>query len=990
MRILITFCIFLCTHFIQAQFVDTKIHTANNGLISNNIQASFVDSDGNLWLGSRAGLVLRSGTSFKSVPEASKYKFNNVFDLSQDTEKGMWVAGFGQGILYFNNKTSQLINKKSGLVNDHVRTLFYHNNKVYAGTSNGVSIISTKDFSIKNPDFEQHRDYFFNVTSFFSINNNVYATVLNDGIFLVTPQKLIQVSNLKKAFSSFVFNNRLFIGTQNNLFELDVRSFEKMRTFNVSNVHKFLLVNKQMYLISSGFVENKGGVFKFEDNDFTDKTTEFNIPFTDFKSIAFDRKNQLLYVGAQNNGLAEINLNAPVYHQKNPKEVAAIAVDDQKEYVFHSNGFSIYQNYIEIKHLSKNAFKNFQQQNPSKYSKQAVIQNHFYPIDYSTPAHKIIFYSSKIHKKQLWVNTNIGIFKLTLNGEITNYYPVHVYYFTFFNNDLITAVPYAGVRIFKDIDQFKYDYFHDWKNPEIPAEIVSIAQTKNAVYFASALSGLYEFKNGKFRSFLLDKSFAEPKIKRICTTKDEKLVVVTDYNDVNILDVSQPKIKIEKYIPYTEIKGSSTNFVHEINGVLYIATNLGLNVFKGNTYFFIDKAQGFTNYNSLCATDNGKRLFVGTKEGYFVLNNDYFVQKRSFDNTLSITDVFVNNNRISDENYSNNQIELSYNENNIHLNFQVNNAKYPDKLKFKFRLKQSEPWQELTTENQLSLNYLNDGFYNVELQIYNEDTGIVSTKTLINITIKPPFYYSWWFLTCCILLILGFTYAAYRIRINYLKQKQTQKLAVIELQNQQEKKELLFDKQLADVKLQALKSQMNSHFLFNVLSSIQYFIICKDVDNALYYLERFSALVRTTLEYSDKKDITIYDEITYLKQYVEIENLRAEHSIVFTENIAEDIDVTQIKIVPLLLQPFIENAIVHAFPPSVLKPEIELKIEKEDQSIKITITDNGIGYQQKIESTHQSKGISIVQTRLDLTQKKLQKPIQINTSNKGTQIIIYL
>ncbi|MEG0916143.1 MAG: histidine kinase [Myroides sp.] len=990
MRILITFCIFLCTQFIQAQFVDTKIHTANNGLISNNIQAGFVDADGNLWLGSRAGLVLRSGTSYKNVPEATKYKFNNVFDISQDTEKGMWVAGFGQGILYFNKKKSQLINEKNGLINDRVRSLFYHNNEIYAGTLNGVSIISTKDFSIKNPEFEHHPDYFFNVTSFFTLHNKVYLTTVNNGIFEVTPQKLVQVSNLKKTFSSFVFNNRLFIGAQDNLFELDRESFKIIRTFNVSSTHKFLSVSNKLYLVSSGVVENKGGVFVLENDDFIDKTTDFNIPFNDFKSIAFDKNNQLLYLGSQNNGLAEINLNAPVYHQKQPKEVSAITVDNQKEYVFHSNGFSIYQNSIEIKHLSKNTFKNFHQKNPSKFTKQAVIQNHFYPIDYSTPADKIIFYSSKIYKKQLWVNTNIGIFKLTLNGEITNYYPVHVYYFTFFHNDLITAVPYAGVRIFKDIDQFKYDYFHDWKNPEIPAEIVSITQTKKAVYFASALSGLYEFKNGKFSSFLLDKSFTEPKIKRICTTKDEKLVVVTDYNDVYILDVSQPKIKIEKHIPYTEIKGSSTNFVHEMNGVLYIATNLGLNVFKGDTYFFIDKAQGFTNYNSLCATDNSKRLFVGTKEGYFVLNNDYFVQKRSFNNTLSITDLFVNNKRKSEENYSNNQIILSYSENNIRLNFQVDNAKYPDKLKFKFRLKPSEPWQELTTENQLSLNYLNDGNYPIELQIYNEDTGTVSTQTLINITIKPPFYYTWWFLTCCILLVAGFSYAAYRIRISYLKQKQTQKLAVIELQNQQEKKELLFDKQLADVKLQALKSQMNSHFLFNVLSSIQYFIICKDVDNALYYLERFSALVRTTLEYSDKKDITIYDEIAYLKQYVEIENLRAEHAIAFTENIAEDIDITQIKIVPLLLQPFIENAILHAFPPSVLKPEIELKIEKEDQSIKITITDNGIGYQQKTGTVHQSKGISIVQTRLDLTQKKLQKPIQINTSHKGTQIIIYL
>src|SRR5690606_19041820 len=314
-------------------------------------------------------------------------------------------------------------------------------------------------------------DYFFSVTSFFTIHNKVYATTINNGIFEVTPQKLIQVSNLKKTFSSFVFNNRLFIGTENNLFELDVHSFKIIHTFNVSSVHKFLPVNNQLYLVSSGIIENKGGVFKLENNDFIDKTGEFNIPFNDFKSIAFDKKNQLLYLGTQNNGLAVINLNAPVYHQKKLKKVAAIAVYNQKQYVFHGNGFSIFQDNIQIQHLSKNAFKNFQQQNPSKYSKQAVIQNHFYPIDYSTPADKIIFCSSQIHKNNLWVNTNIGIFKLTLNGEISNYYPVHVFYFTFFHNDLIAAVPYAGVRIFKDIDQFKYDYFHNWKNPEIPAEI---------------------------------------------------------------------------------------------------------------------------------------------------------------------------------------------------------------------------------------------------------------------------------------------------------------------------------------------------------------------------------------------------------------------------------------------------------------------------------------------------------------------------------------
>lgn len=972
----------------KAQYIDTKVITSNEGLLSNNVNKLFIDNNETLWIGSNAGLAKKTINGYELEKSTLAHKFNNVFDIHQDVYGNMWVAGFGQGILYFNNKTSQLINKKSGLVNDHVRTLFYHNNKVYAGTSNGVSIISTKDFSIKNPEFEHHPDYYLNVTSFFTIHNKVYATTVNNGIFEVTPEKLVQVSNLKKTFSSFVFNNRLFIGAENNLFELNVRSFETIRTFNVSSAHNFLLVNNQMYLVSSGIVENKGGVFKFENNDFIDKTTEFNIPFTDFKSIAFDKKNQLLYLGSQNNGLAEINLNAPVYHQKNPKEVAAIAVDDQKEYVFHSNGFSIYQNSIEIKHLSKNTFKNFQQQNPSKYSKQAVIQNHFYPIDYSTPADKIIFYSSQIHKNNLWVNTNIGIFKLTLNGEISNYYPVHVFYFTFFHNDLIAAVPYAGVRIFKDIDQFKYDYFHNWKNPEIPAEIVSIAQTKNAVYFASALSGLYEFKNGKFRSFLLDKSFTEPKIKRICTTETGNLVVVTDYNDVYILDVSQAKLKVKKHISYQKIKGSTTNFLHEINGVLYIGTNLGLNVFKENTYFFIDKAQGFTNYNSLCATDDNKRLFVGTKEGYFMLNNDYFVQERSFNNALSITDLFVNNNKILNEEYGNNHIILPFNKNNIRLNFQVDNAKYPDKLQFKFRLKQSEPWQELTTENQLSLNYLNDGFYNVELKIYNEDTGSVSTQTLINITIKPPFYYTWWFLTGCILLVTGFTYAAYKIRIKYLKQKQTQKLAVIELQNQQEKKQLIYEKQLSDVKLQALKSQMNSHFLFNVLGSIQYFILTEDVDQALYYLNRFSSLIRLTLEFSDKKSVSLYDELSYLEKYIEIENLRKDEKVTFIQEIDSNISLTKIHIVPLLLQPFIENAMIHAFPNHIVNPKIEIKVRKTDIGVVIQIQDNGTGYRVENNKKHSSKGISIVQRRLDLTQKNLQKQLEIFSTDRGTTIVL--
>lgn len=825
MKFFAVFLLFLCSQFSFAQYVDTKTLTANNGLISNNIQVSFVDSDGNLWLGSRAGLSVKSGNSFKNVPQAARYKFNNIYDIIEDPNKAKWIAGYGQGILYFNKQNTKLINEKSGLVSNNVRSLFYLDNKIYIGTLNGISIISTKDFSITNPKFTPHKDYLFTATSFFTVNKKVYATTVNNGIYEVTNEKLIKVSDLKKAFSSVVHNGKLYIGTQYNLHQVNPVNFDIIKSFTISSVHRFLSVNNDLYLISSGIFENKGGLFQLKNNEIINKTSEFNIPFTDFKSLAFDAKNQFLYAGTHDNGLVQTNLNAPVFHENTLKEAFTISADTEQQYVFHDQGFSIFRNNVQVKQVSLQSFKKFQQQHAEKFKKHTVIENHFYPLDYHTPAEKIVFYSSQIYKNEIWAASNIGMFQLDLHGEILTYHPVHIYYFTFFQDKLFTVVPYAGVRVFNNIHKMDYSYFHDWKNPDVPAEIFSVAQTKDAIYFASALSGLYEYKNGKFRSLLLDKSFTEPKLKRICTTQNGKLVVVTDYNDVYILDVSKPKTKISKHITYDKIKGSSTNFVYDLNGILYVATNLGLNVFNGNKYFFIDKAQGFTNYNSATAASTQDKLFITTKNGFFVLNNEYFLNKRSFDSTILITDFFVNNNRITKESYNTNQIKLAYNENNIRLNFQVQNAKYPDKLQFKFRLKPSEPWQELTTENQLSLNYLNNGSYKIELQITNEDTGTVSYKTLINLTINPPFYYSWWFLAASVLLVIGIVFLVYKVRINFIKQKQAQKLAVITLQNEQEKKELLFEKQLADVKLQALKSQMNSHFLFNVLSSIQYYII---------------------------------------------------------------------------------------------------------------------------------------------------------------------
>lgn len=972
----------------SAQFIDTKSITADNGLISNNIHSVLIDTKGNLLLGSRSGLAIKKGNTYETVLESNQHKFNNIYDILEDPSSGKWIAGYGQGLLYYKDNRSRLLQEKQGLANNIVRTLFYHNNRIYVGTINGISIISDKDFQIVNPKFNQNPNYLFTITSFFRIEDKIYATTLNDGVFLVTQKEIKKVLNLKKALSSIVFENKLYIATDQKLLQLNTSNFKIEKEFNIGNIWKFQPIGKALYFVSSGIYDRKGGLYKLEKQKVQNITEKYKLPFTDLKSITYDKKNDYIFLGTQDNGLIQINLNSPVANLHPFKEIYSIIQHQNQEFIFDSTGLTILENSKAIYKTDSEIFKKFQQIKQSPFQSSATIKKHFYPIDYQTSADKIIYYNSQIYNNSLWVATNIGFYELDLKGKILNYYPIHVFHFSFFKNQLILPVPYAGVRIFNNLTEFKYDCFHDWNNKNIPAEIVSIAQNNEAVFFASALSGLYIYKNEAFISLLENNIFNEAKIKRICTSQDGDLIVVTDFNDVYLLDTKTPNYNIKKHISNEKIKGSTTFFVNEKNGVLYIGTNLGINVFYNDNYFLIDKAQGFTNYNSTNTFATENELLIGTKTDYFSLNHSYFTKNRDAVCKAVINKIYVNNDLVDFRNST--ALTLESKENNIRILISVPNAKYPDKLTFKYRLKPTESWQNITNENQLILNYLNSGNYHIQLQISDLDTGKITTQSLLKITIKPPFYYNLNFIIGFIIFLLSLSYLGYKFRIDYLKKKQIRDLAFIELQNEQEKKELLFDKQLADIKLQALKSQMNSHFIFNVLSSIQYFIICKDVNNALYYLEQFSKLIRTTLKYSDYKHITLYEEIAYLKQYLEIENLRAENQIVFTEHIDDLIDITRIKIIPLLLQPFIENSIVHAFPSQIKNPKIDLFIKEENDSIIITLIDNGIGYQDKKITTHQSKGISIIQKQLKLTQQKLQVPIEIMSSEKGTKIKITL
>lgn len=206
----------------------------------------------------------------------------------------------------------------------------------------------------------------------------------------------------------------------------------------------------------------------------------------------------------------------------------------------------------------------------------------------------------------------------------------------------------------------------------------------------------------------------------------------------------------------------------------------------------------------------------------------------------SLKNIFINNEKLS-ESFTHSHLQLSNTAKKIEIYYDILNVKFPDKIHLKYRLKDHLEWKDITQKDKLNLSYLEPGTYEIQFLVQDEDSGLVSVNTLLKITINPPFYLTLPFLIVFVMFLMVCVGIYNKVRLKRIKKNQGI-----------ETKQLIYEKQLSDVKLQALRSQMNSHFLFNILGSIQYFILKQDVDQGLYYLDRFSSLIRMTLEFSNK------------------------------------------------------------------------------------------------------------------------------------------
>lgn len=289
-------------------------------------------------------------------------------------------------------------------------------------------------------------------------------------------------------------------------------------------------------------------------------------------------------------------------------------------------------------------------------------------------------------------------------------------------------------------------------------------------------------------------------------------------------------------------------------------------------------------------------------------------------------------------------------------------------------------WQPPTTSNRIRYGRLAEGDYMLHLRAFPN----LRNESSIAIRVKVHFYQSPWFVPGLIFAFLVLLLAS----VFYYKINKRNK----DLAKQQN------DQKFKDLELAALRAQMNPHFIFNCLSSIQQFISVNDAATASRYLSSFSRLVRLALHSSVDGRHNLQDEIDMIDHYLGLERLRFGDKFSYEIDVDQELDKDNIFLPPLLIQPFVENALVHGIKNKTAKGKITISFRQQQNDLKVTVTDNGPGFsvQERIQdgSGHKSVGMTLTKKRLEILSGKdnfsMTPVITEKGHTEGTQVHIVI
>ncbi len=470
--------------------------------------------------------------------------------------------------------------------------------------------------------------------------------------------------------------------------------------------------------------------------------------------------------------------------------------------------------------------------------------------------------------------------------------------------------------------------------------------------------------------------------------------------DDGLLQVERTTIKIIKI--WSTATGLPNDVIYALAkdkfNRIWVSTNLGLSALD----FQQDRCQNYTEDDGLQAMEFNTASVFQSKDGriWFGGINGFNATLPQLDHAKEpplpplITDIFVMNNAFRSDTATPylKSITLPYQQNFIRFEFQVPHSTQTENISYFYKLQGVDTgWVASGTRSQVSYTQLNPGTYSFLLRSANSSNVSSSKVTSLKLTIMPPWFRTWWFYSVTI-AAAGFSviwYFRQRIRNIQFRAATEQKITQTEMA--------------------ALRAQMNPHFIFNALNSINSFIVENKPHAASDYLTKFSRLIRLILENSRNSTNTLDRELEILRLYLLMESVRFEGAFEYEILLDDHLDVYGIDIPPMIIQPYVENAIWHGLLHKeggglvqVKLAKVSMKFDGEPSRayLRIEVIDNGIGrskalaYKSKTGNTTKSYG-------MDITRERIK---QVNAANRilihdlqdedgsatGTSVEVYL
>ncbi len=894
-------------------------YAVDDGLPSSEVYFAMQDSKGFVWFSTDAGVCRFDGKEFELFDRNNGLTDNTVFQITEDAKGRIWFGTFSLRLCYFyqdsvynythNDKIAASINNKKGMNCFYVDSLM----NVYIGI-NAVGLFKIDDkgtivnLNLLEDDqvYSNHLLYQVENTYLFNIISNSSSILKGDNTFKCTFQVnkggeqrsyIWQLENPGSSrYLSFAYQDVYFTFAGNSLLLTEMNHPSEAARNIYSDIPNELIYahytdNENIWLstLNNGVYKC---VFRHDSLIILDQYLKDNSTATLFKDMFGGFWFQTLKDGVYY--LPSDNILFSTYKNLG---VSALEIDTTSGKVFVAfNDGSLTERIKEGHQLGYQLLHKFSHKihalkyNPRTTSLIIPTLTTKEEMNAKEGAIRISDLELDMSTKDIFIDSN---FVYCVGGKYLGFYKEKVQVFSG------TSIP----------------HWESW---------ASCILAKGETVLIGTKTGLRILNGVELTTFSED-SILSSYITSIKMLDKETILLGT--KSYGLILLKNNKI----YDQINEQRGIAGSFIKAIhvdqNGLIWLGTNKGLS--KVN-YFGPNKDPdilNLTNNNGLITNEITQiksyknTLFLGTSLGLIEFNAST-IKKNTLIPTVYFKSYFVNNQAFSVFDYR----SFKSQENFFKINFNTLNFKTFGKNRFKYRMLGVDSSWLLTNETTVQYPTLPPGDYSFELRASNED-NIWSAPIHFSFTIQLPMWREWWFVTLMLILLSAAILYAINSRERKLKEKAFLQTKIMELE------------------LKSLRSQMNPLFIFNTLNTIQTAIHRFDKKFASNYIAQFGKLIRLVLESSKKSTIYLGTEMEMLTLFIKLEAERFSGKMKYQIVKDSKIDPESIKIPSMVIQPFVENAIIHGLSPQKEKNcllNIEFKLVEENNLVCI-IEDNGIG-----------------------------------------------